>query len=250
MRQWYYTQEGQQCGPISEPEFVTLFETGQLAPDTMVWSEGLEQWATARDVDELIPTAFKPPPLPPLPPLRPTVSAPPDMRCVPSGEQHRPWVRFWGRMVDFFLFSSLARIVLTLIYAPALEIPDALFGIILLFAYAFVESAMLAAWGTTPGKAILKIRLRNGEGSKLSYADALSRAFKVWFRGEGMGIPIVTLITQISAYIRLTRQGITSWDEEGSFKVTHRTIGPWRTTIVVLIMLGMFILMAIETADL
>jgi len=247
MRQWYYTQGGQQCGPISEPDIVALFESGQLAPDTMVWTEEMEQWEIARDVDGLISAAFKPPPPPT---LQPTVSATPDTECVPSGEQSRPWVRYWARMVDFFLFALLAGIVLAFVYAPALEIPDALFGVILLFAYVFVEAAMLAAWGTTPGKVILNIRLRNGDGSKLSYADALSRAFNVWFRGEGIGIPIVALFTQISAYNRLMKQGLTSWDEEGSFKVTHRTIGAWRTIVVVLIMLGMFILMAIGSADL
>jgi len=245
MRQWYYTQGGQQCGPISDPDIGALFETGQLAPDTMVWTEEMEEWAVARDVDGLIPAAFNPPP-----PLQSTVSATLDTEYVPSGEQSRPWVRYWARMVDFFLFCFLAGIVLAFVYAPALEMPDVLFGIVLLFAYVFVEPAMLAAWGTTPGKAILNVRLRNGDGSKLSYADALNRAFKVWFRGEGIGIPIVVLFTQISAYKRLTKQGITSWDEEGAFKVTHRTIGAWRTIVVVLIMLGMFFLMAIGNADL
>jgi len=244
VRQWYYVEEGQQRGPIAESDFVKLFESGQLGPDTMVWTEELEQWAMARDVDGLIPSAYKPPP-PPLPTsLRPSAAL--ATEYAPSGDQIRPWVRYWARMLDFSLFCLLASIVLAFVYAPALDMPDALFGIVLLFAYVFVEPAMLAGWGTTPGKALLKVRLRNSDGTKLSYADALRRAFQVCVRGEGLGIPIVALFTQIHAYNRLTKQGVTSWDEDEDFKVSHQTIGVWRTVVAVVTMLGMFFLMAIE----
>lgn len=246
-RQWYYVEEGEQRGPVGEADFVKLFASGQLLPDTMVWTEELGQWATARDVDGLVPSAYKPPP----PPLATSARGSGVLvaEYVPSGHQIRPWVRYWARMLDFFLFSFLAGIVLAFVYAPALDIPDALFGIVLLFAYVFVEPAMLAGWGTTPGKALLKVRLRNSDGNKLSYAQALSRAFKVCFRGEGLGIPIVALFTQIHAYNRLTKQGVTSWDEDEGFKVSHQTIGAWRTIVGVVIMVGMFFLMAIGNAD-
>jgi len=243
MRQWYYAQADQQHGPIPEPEFTELFEAGQLPPDTMVWTEELKEWVVARDVDGLIPPAYKPPP--------PPTHAPNTLTAAyePSGEQVRPWVRYWARMLDFFLFCFLAGIVLAFVYEPALEVPDALFGIMLLFAYAFVEPAMLSAWGTTPGKALLKVRLRKTDGTALSYGDALSRSLKVWFRGEGIGIPLVALFTQIHAYKRLTGQGITSWDEDGNFKVTHQTIGAWRTIVAVVVMFGMFFLMALGNAE-
>jgi len=152
-------------------------------------------------------------------------------------------------MIDFCLFGILAGVVLSIVYAPALDIPDALFGVLLVFAFVFVEAAMLAAWSTTPGKVLLKVRLRKNDGSRLSYGDALSRAFKVWFRGEGIGIPIVALFTQIHAYNRLTKQGITSWDEDGHFKVSHQTVGAWRTTIAVVVLVGIFFLAAVGNAD-
>ena len=155
-------------------------------------------------------------------------------KYMPSGKQVRPWVRYWARMLDILVFAFLAGIVLAFVYKPAIEMPDILFGIVFLFAYIFVEAAMLASWGTTPGKSALKVRLRNSDGSKLSYADALSRAFNVWFRGLGFGIPIVTIFTQIYAYDRLKNQGFTSWDEDRNFKVSHQTIGLWRIMAAVL----------------
>lgn len=37
MRQWFYAQMGQQCGPIDEGELVGLIQRGQLGRDTLVW---------------------------------------------------------------------------------------------------------------------------------------------------------------------------------------------------------------------
>ena len=121
----------------------------------------------------------------------------------PSGSQVRPLVRYWARMMDYILFSFLAGIALAIVYEPALEIPNILFGIILLFPYVFVESAMLAGWGTTPGKAILRVRLRKATGDKLTYSEARSRSLKVWIRGLGLGIPIVSFFTLLHALGRL-----------------------------------------------
>ena len=108
---------------------------------------------------------------------------------------------------------------------------------------------MLAGWGTTPGKALLKIRLRNSDGSKLSYTDALSRSFDVFFKGVGIGIPIVQLITLIFAYNRLTKKGITSWDEGGNFKVSHQAIEAWRSIVAVFIFMAFLYLMVLGEAD-
>ena len=71
-------------------------------------------------------------------------------------------------MMDIFLFADLFGTALAIVYPPFLEIPEALSGLVLLFPYVFVESAMLAGWGTTPGKAILRVRLRKATGDKLT----------------------------------------------------------------------------------
>lgn len=41
---WYYVDNGQQAGPVSESEFEGLVASGQVAPDTLVWKEGMENW--------------------------------------------------------------------------------------------------------------------------------------------------------------------------------------------------------------
>jgi len=152
----------------------------------------------------------------------------------------RPWVRYWARSLDYFLFAFLTGIIIGLLYPPALEISHHIFSMIILCTYIFVEAFMLASWGSTPGKALLRVHLKKTGGNKLSYSEAFKRALKVWIRGLGLGIPIVSICTLINANIKLNKEGITSWDQEGKFLVTHQDIGAWRIVVTVLIFIVFF----------
>lgn len=41
---WYYVENGQQAGPVSETEFEDLVTAGRISPETLVWKEGMENW--------------------------------------------------------------------------------------------------------------------------------------------------------------------------------------------------------------
>lgn len=90
---------------------------------------------------------------------------------------------------------------------------------------------MLSSWGTTPGKALLRVAVRKSDGSKLNYSEGLNRVFKVWLRGMGLGIPLFTLFAQLNAYNKLTKNGITSWDQEGGIQVMHQKVGFMRVLV-------------------
>ncbi len=45
--QWYYARNNQQFGPVSANELKQLAEAGRLAPDDLLWREGMDAWATA-----------------------------------------------------------------------------------------------------------------------------------------------------------------------------------------------------------
>ena len=180
----------------------------------------------------------------------------------PSGPQVRPWVRFAARTVDsVLLFGPFASAVLFVINPSMVPLVNFqqpqtqptmasyFFTPLILFAYVFVEAAMLAAWGSTPGRAFLKVRLRNRDGSRLSYTAALNRSWEVWIRGMGLGIPYVTLFAQLMAFSRLRKGGVTSWDEAGEYTVSHQIIGPVRSlvlaTVFFLIFYGMLLVMKV-----
>lgn len=162
-----------------------------------------------------------------------------------SGKQVRPWVRFWARTIDTLLFAFCAGIIIGIIAPAMLDLPDTIFGMIALFAYNFVEPAFFTWWGTTPGKALFRIKLLKGDSSRLTYSDALNRVFKVWLRGMGLGIPLVALFTHLNSYNRLTKEGVTSWDKDDGIMVTHQNIGAGRVLATVAILLVALILMAI-----
>lgn len=244
MKQWYYFDGGQQRGPIPEDQFVLLFQDGSLPGTTLVWTEGLKEWAQAKNIDNLVPSSLNPPPPPVMP--GPTAFAPPPIQeYFPSGPQIRPWVRYWARYFDVILFALLAGMVLGFIYEPALEMNDTLLGILLVFVYVFVEPCILSSWGTTPGKALLKVRLRKSNGKKPNYREALSRSFNVWIRALGLGIPIIAIFTQIYAYKRLTKAGITSWDRDGDFRISHQVIGTGRVVAAIAIFISFVFLIAL-----
>ena len=48
--QWYYARGQQQCGPVSSSELKRLADQGELAPDALVWREGMKEWIPARSV--------------------------------------------------------------------------------------------------------------------------------------------------------------------------------------------------------
>ena len=68
--QWYYAQEGQQQGPVSQEQLKELASSGQLKPSNTVWKQGMAQWAKAGQVSGLFPASdpAQPPPTPSTPP--------------------------------------------------------------------------------------------------------------------------------------------------------------------------------------
>lgn len=155
--------------------------------------------------------------------------------------QVRPWIRYWARLIDFFLFGICAGIV-----APVLlTTNELLLGVVLGFLWCFVEPVFLSAWGATPGKALLRVAVRRSDGQRLDYNTALSRSFDVWIRGLGIGIPLLTLFTNIAGYFTLTERGITSWDASRNLRVVHETIGPVRASVAVVLLIGFVLVMSL-----
>jgi len=96
----------------------------------------------------------------------------------------------------------------------------------------------------------LRVRVSNKDGSNLVFGHALSRSFGVWIKGLGTGlIPLVTLITCLFAHGRLSNTGVTTWDRDGRFKVTHRKVGIMRTLITVAIFASLIALIFAADAD-
>ena len=112
-------------------------------------------------------------------------------------------------------FSLVGGVILAVIAPQFLEKQNEYaLGMMLVFAWVFVEALLLSSFQTTPGKWLFKTKIALTSGSPINFSQALARSFKVWWRGFGTGFPIATMITMIIAHGRLTRNGITSWDKD------------------------------------
>ena len=73
--QWYYAQQGQRKGPVSEREIRQLISSSQLQPTDLVWKQGMAQWTKASQFFPPPPSdPNAPPPVPQPQPQNPTAS--------------------------------------------------------------------------------------------------------------------------------------------------------------------------------
>jgi hypothetical protein len=181
------------------------------------------------------------------PPAVPIESHEAAERAVPP--QVRPWVRYWARMFDLSLFGVVVAILIGTFFPAALpeKGSDVGFQILTLFSWVFVESLLLSVFGTTPGKVLLKTRLRLTGCDSIPFIVAFHRSLRVWWRGLGAGIAIITLFTLLHADKVLTRDSITSWDKELGFIVVHEKIGATRVVIAIIWFAAMFALTILGT---
>lgn len=145
----------------------------------------------------------------------------------------RPWVRFWARMIDYTLFFSCTWLLADIFFGFSPLFAHSLFWMILIFLWAFIESAFLSAFGKTPGKWLLKTSVYLKDRQKLSYSEALNRSFSVWWLGFGAGVPVLSWITMIVAAVKLSNIGVCSWDKRCQTTVYHEKIGVFRTLSVI-----------------
>lgn len=60
---WFYAKGSQQLGPVDLEELQKKLLSGELSPTTLVWKEGMKDWAPAEKVKEVNLNEVLPPPL-------------------------------------------------------------------------------------------------------------------------------------------------------------------------------------------
>ena len=155
-----------------------------------------------------------------LPAARPDSSA--TRFDVPRACPH-PWRRWLARSFDFALCGLLWQVAAVLVFRinPALRSPlgqllDALAAMLLML---FIEPLFLHFAGFTPGKLIFGLRL-TCRGRKLSYFDALCRTGSVLALGEGLYIPVYSLIRNYKCYKKCRAGELLPWEEEYEYELT------------------------------
>ena len=161
------------------------------------------------------------------------------------GGIHHPWRRFFARFVDVSFFSIVLAFVVGALFPESVEGFVKMFenpiiaSFIVYLAWMPVEAVFLSSLGTTPAKWLFGIRVISNRG-KLPFDDAAKRTILVWIKGLGFGLPLVSLLTMLYAYRRLTKTGTTLWDTSAGTVVIHNDWGARRTILCILSVLLIF----------
>lgn len=195
MSEWYYVEGGERRGPVAAETLTEHLRSGALPPDTLVWRDGMSDWAPATQFAEF--TGGSAAYAQPLEPGMPAGGYDPYAQDD-VGVEYVTYAGFWKRFVAWFI----DRIILAFVggcfggivggffgaFAGAsganLEDPnmDAMFqligflvGTIVSWLYfALFESSQYQA---TPGKMVLQIKVTDLAGNRISFARATGRHF-------------------------------------------------------------------------
>jgi len=290
---WFYEKDAKAAGPVSEEELWEMLNSGEITKDSLVWKEPMEKWLPFSEVPELrIPPRPKPPPIPETPKISADVdsSFQPPQAPEPEKEekeetyehvekvvfkspdyeagetttmdtvdeevsQQRPWVRFFARMTDYYIFSMLFSLLISIMFPDFMEqmsqmliqqtSPEnsegtgyqsilfiLLFRVVITFVWVFLEAYSISRFGTTFGKNLLGTRVLDKNGELLPYDRALKRSYGVWLKGMGAGFALVSWLTMIFGYQMLKKDGFNSWDKDADSKVVHTYFSTTRLIII------------------
>lgn len=236
MALWHYVVGQDRLGPVTDDDIGKLIRSGDLNRDTLVWNPSFDGWKSA---GEALASLFDVPPPVPAPPSVPSsvrlskgepdtasrtsdTSPPTRVRTGSwsSLEAAGPWPRFWARAIDIWLLAPLIAFAIGIftaiysstVYVELMAMNSTVLGIALLPLVGIVLALLMAVIGTTPGKAVLGIRVTSiADGNKFLFY--LIRELKVWVFGLGFGIPIVALVTQIYQCRRVGAGNAAGYDE-------------------------------------
>jgi len=65
---WYFIVDEKQYGPLAPLAIQNLLKNGRVNENTLVWCQGMENWAPLRNINELMSLVSQsfPPPVPPV----------------------------------------------------------------------------------------------------------------------------------------------------------------------------------------
>ncbi|MEM1444132.1 MAG: RDD family protein [Verrucomicrobiota bacterium] len=198
------------------------------------------------------------------PTLGPTPGVVVEAEKFNAGER-RPLLRFSARMFDYtfvavlvFLFSDIEPPQLepggdvAKFFARYLEQMQSEEGMILartqliaLIVWQLIEGALIHMFGTTPGKALLGIRVVQNSGANLSIGRSIGRSFYVYVLGAGFYQFPFFFIGGVFSFFRLSGTGKCLWDQHLQTKVLTKPLSGLR---IILAIAAFFILLLLQSA--
>jgi uncharacterized RDD family membrane protein YckC len=160
-------------------------------------------------------------------------------------ELAKAWPRFWARLVDISILAYPVGMLLGLLFPSlmALELNtragEIVIGIMALPVIMVIDALLISLLGTSPGKAIVGLKVVDMQMRKLSTETALRRNLLVYFKGLFGGIPVLNLVGYVMGHNDVRDHGFTSWDEATDSRVIENGYNVARAAIAAAIVIGL-----------
>lgn len=233
----YWIQDHEKKGPLPEVEVISMLEAGLIPENARAWHAGCAEWVRIHDlpvlkemfaIREEEEELRKPGKDVPENDAEISAAEPVDGESVTEEAEKKPeedmvlvvpypYVRFLGRMADVMMHMTLYLAVLRLLglgFSPDF-LPGSYEALLYLcLPLVLIEAAFVATLGTTPGKAMLGISVRDYLGRRLSFSTAFRRSLFVMVLGLGCFAPSLMLLALFFSWWWVRRFGFTPWDRK------------------------------------
>ncbi len=168
-----------------------------------------------------------------------------------------PWRRWAARSLDVFLGEVVVMFALKrVLYYFGLGdsfngLNQAVASIIVLPFLLLLEAIIFELFGTTFGKWIFSLSVRDLNGKDASSKSYFKRLVRLWASGLGLGIPVIYLFTYIGQYRRISSGKQASYDESLGLRVDKERIHPlrWLALIPVALLVGFLAIVSAMSAN-
>lgn len=140
----------------------------------------------------------------------------------PGNKLPNPWRRYFARIFDIYLYSLLLRTVILVVFHYNIvrsEGTSFVFTILAHILMIAIEPLLLSTIGTTPGKFIFGLVLRDSFGGKLDYSEGFARTINIFGSGMGLLIPIYSWIRMYKSFKACNDHEVLPWDREMKYSL-------------------------------
>lgn len=174
--EFWIVEDGEKRGPLQSYEVRERIQRGDLDGSELAWHGELDEWRALKEMDVFRSEFEEPEPEPQ------EVEAPPLPEPAPQ-----PFLRFWARWFDVFLYMA---VIFGVLWVTGQDITEAIltpvFRGLWFLPYLILEALSMHYYKTTPGKFLLGLRVVTADEQALSLGAALLRSLRVFILGMGV----------------------------------------------------------------
>lgn len=162
-------------------------------------------------------------------------------KCLEGQTLRHPWRRFFARTLDITFYTLIWQVFTRLVLNWNIEkgifitVINTYFPLLIML---ILEPLLLSKYGTTLGKLVFGLVVRNLDDEKLTYQQGWHRTFGVFRKGIGYNIPLYNILLMINCYDDCKAQKVLPWEKNLSYNIKDKKIIRIIVCIAIFILIG------------